>query len=129
MSSSIKSLQVLSSLKALFLPVANSGKVISLVSLGASPGSKASSGSAVGDGGGAGHSVSRSGTFAGGEGGGRTAATFAGVASSGHWFPVTLEDVSAAALEGTESTGRGIMENIETVPSERLLSFSSSAIG
>ena len=102
MSSSVKSLQVSSSLKPLFPPVANSGKVTLLVLLGALPGSKASSGSAVGDRGGARHSVSPSGTFVGGEGG-ETAATFAGVASSGRRVPVRLKDVSAAPLEGSSS--------------------------
>ena len=101
MSSSIKS-QVSLSLKPLFPPVANSGKVKSLVLLGALLGSKASSGSAVSNGGGAGHSISPSGMFAGGEGG-ETAVTFAGVALSGRRVPARLKDVSAVALEGSSS--------------------------
>ena len=102
MSSSIKLLQVSLSLKPLFLPVANSGKVKSLALLGASLGLKVSSGSAVGDRGGVRHSVLSSGTFAGGEGG-EMAVTFASVASSGRWVPARLKDVSVAALEGSSS--------------------------
>ena len=90
------------SLKLLFLPVANSGKVKSLTLLGASPGLKASSGSVVSDRGGARHSVSPSGMFAGGEGG-EMAVTFAGVTLLGHWVPARLKDVLAAALEGSSS--------------------------
>ena len=129
MSLSAKSSQVSLSLKAFFPPVANSGKITSLVLLGASPGLKASSGSAAGDRGGVGHSVSSSGMFAGGEGGGGMVAMFTSVTSSGDRLPATLRDISVAALAGTESVGRGTMDNIEVVPSRRLFSFSSSAIG
>ena len=109
MPSLIKSLQVLLSLKPLFPPVANSGKVKLLVLLGAVLGSKVSSGSAVSNRGGVGYSISPSGTFVGGEGG-EMAVTFASVTSLGCQVPARLKDVPAVAF----TVGKGAWKPMKT---------------
>ena len=109
MPSSIKSLQVLLSLKLLFPLVANSRKVKSLVLLGAVLGSKASSRSAVSNRGGVGHSISPSGTFVGREGG-EMAVTFASVTSLGCQVPAKLKDVPAVVFTG----GKGAWKPMKT---------------